>query len=135
MATWSKPVPSASAETAPFWDACRKGNYLLQQCRACGNVQAYYRGFCAHCWSQDIEDLLSSGKGTVHTFTVTYQNRAPGFREETPYVVAVVELERGVQVFANIINCDPASVRIGLPVKVTFMDVGEEMKVPMFEPA
>ncbi|MBI2166512.1 MAG: Zn-ribbon domain-containing OB-fold protein [Chloroflexi bacterium] len=130
---WDRPLPTESGETKPFWEACRRGQYLLQQCRACGKVQAYYRRFCAHCWSKDVEEVVSSGKGAVHTFTVTYQNQTPGFREAVPYVLAVVELEEGVQVLGNVIGCDVGAVRIGMPVKVTFVDAGE-MKVPMFEP-
>lgn len=134
MSEWTKPLPTESGETRPFWEACRAGRYLLQKCRDCGRVQAYYRGFCAHCWSRSVDDLVSGGAGIVWTYTVTHQNRTPGFSEGVPYVVALVALEEGVRVFGNVINCDPASVRIGMPVQVTFVDTGTG-KVPMFEPA
>lgn len=129
----SKPLPTESGETKPFWEACRRGQYLLQECRACGRAQAYYRGFCAHCWSRDVADVVSEGRGTVWTYTVTHRNRTPGFKEEVPYVVALIELERGVRVFGNVVHCDPASVRIGLPVRVIFADTGAGA-VPLFEP-
>jgi hypothetical protein len=41
--------------------------------------------------------VRASGRGTVYSFTVTHQNQAPGFREELPYVLAIVELEEGVR--------------------------------------
>jgi uncharacterized OB-fold protein len=59
----------------------------------------------------------------------------PGFDEEVPYVVALIELpEDGIKVLSNIINCDPDSVQIGQRVQLTFVDAGPEWKVPMFEP-
>lgn len=134
MTEWTKPLPTELGETKPFWDACRRGEYLIQRCRACGRHQAYYRGGCAHCWSQDLEDLVSSGRGRVLTFTVTYQNQTPGFKEEVPYVVAVVALEEGPGVITNIVNCDPESVRIDQPVKVLFRQAGD-FRIPYFEPA
>jgi uncharacterized OB-fold protein len=84
--------------------------------------------------SPDVEWVLCSGRGTVYTFTVTYQNQAPGFREDLPYVLAYVELEEGVQMLTNIVDCAPEQVRIGMPVEVTFEDVGEEVAVPRFRP-
>ena len=38
---------------------------------------------------------------------VTYQNRTPGFAEDVPYVLALVELEEGVKMFTNIVDCNP----------------------------
>ena len=84
--------------------------------------------------SSEVEWVLCSGLGTVYTFTVTYQNQAPGFRDDLPYVLAYVELEEGVQMLTNIVDCPPEEVRIGMPVEVTFEDVGEEVAVPRFRP-
>jgi uncharacterized OB-fold protein len=78
--------------------------------------------------------VLSSGKGTVYTFTATYQNQAPGFRESLPYVLAYVTLDEGVQMLTNIVDCKPDEVRIGMPVEVTFVDVNDDVAVPFFRP-
>lgn len=135
MAKWNRPLPIESGETKPFWDACRKGKFLIQRCRSCGKYQYHYRGFCSHCWTGQIEDVAASGRGTVWSHTVIYRNRTPGFAEEVPYVVVLVELEEGVKVISNVVNCDPESVRIGMPVKLTFVTATEEWRIPMFEPA
>ena len=78
--------------------------------------------------------ITSSGKGTVWTFTVTYQNGTPGFAEDVPYVLALVELEEGVRMFTNIVECDPRSVTIGMPVEVTFIQATNQISVPYFKP-
>jgi uncharacterized OB-fold protein len=133
MAT-AKPLPEVTPESKPFWDGCRRHELLLQRCRACGAVQHYPRGVCATCWSTDLEWRRASGRGTVWTFTVTHRTQVPGFREALPYVLAWVELAEGVQMLANVVDCDPAAVRIGLPVRVVFEDATGEVSLPRFAP-
>jgi len=89
---------------------------------------------CASCWGDDLEWLPSSGRGTVYSFTVTHRTQARGFRDELPYVLAWVELEDGVQVLTNLVGCDPATLAIGMPVRVTFEDVDAEVSIPRFTP-
>lgn len=135
MADWNKPLPTVAGETKPFWDACRRGDLLIQRCDRCNEYQFYPRGICSNCWCEDIQWVTASGKGTVWTFTVTMQNGTPGFAEEVPYVLALVELEEGVKMFTNIVECDPGEVTIGMPVEVTFQRATDQISVPFFKPA
>ena len=113
MAEWNKPLPTIVGETLPYWESCRRGKLIIQKCDRCGEHQFYPRGICANCWSSEIQWVQSSGRGTVWTYTVTYLNRSLGFTDEVPYVVALVELEEGVRMFTNIVDCDPGTVKIG----------------------
>ena len=79
--------------------------------------------------------MRASGRATVYSFTVTHQNQAPGFREELPYVLALVELEEGPRLMTNVVDCAPAEVRIGMPVEVVFEDCTPEITLPKFRPA
>ena len=135
MPDWTKPMPTMSGETRPYWEACRRGQLLIQRCDNCNEYQFYPRGVCVACSTPSIKWVQASGKGTVWTFTVTRQNRAPGFAEDVPYVLALVELEEGVKMFTNIIDCPPQDVRIGMPVEVTFRRASDQMTVPYFKPA
>lgn len=132
---WNKPLPTIVGETRPYWEACRRGQLVIQRCARCGEYQFYPRGICAHCWSTEVEWVEVSGRGTVWTYTVTYQNRTPGFAEEVPYVLALVELAEGVKLFTNIVECRPQEVRIGMPVEVTFVRANDRVTVPYFKPA
>ena len=134
MVEYKKPLPDITPESRPFWDWCKRHQLLLQRCRACGAFQHYPRGVCASCWSSDLEWKPGSGRGTVHTFTVTRRTQARGFRDELPYVLAWVELEEGVQVMTNLVGCEPARVAIGMPVQVTFEDVNADVSIPRFKP-
>jgi len=118
------------------WAQTHIHELLVQRCRACGKYQFYPRRHCAHCFTLDgMEWVKSSGKGTVYSFTVTYQNRAPGFKEDVPYVLAYVNLEEGVRMMTNVVGCKPEDVRIDMPVEVVFEDATPEVSVPKFRPA
>ncbi len=132
MAEYAKPLPEITAESRPFWDAAARHEFMIQRCAACGTVQFYPRGVCAACWSDTLQWKSSPGRGRVYTFTVTHRTQARGFRDEVPYVLAWIELEEGVQVMSNIVGVDPAAVRIGMPVRVTFDDVKEGLAIPKF---
>ena len=94
---------------------------------------------CAQCLTDTIEHFVASGRGTVHTFTVTHQNLLPPFNEHLPYVLAYVELDEGPRVLTNIVGCDPDDVRIGQAVVADYAtsdrDDGEAFAVPRFRPA
>ena len=133
--SWTRSLPSVSPETRPFWDACREHRLVIQRCRNCGKYQTYYRAFCCHCWSRDVDDETVDGTGIVWAYTVAYQNKTPGWEDFVPYVLAAVELKEGVKLMTNILNVPPEEVRIGMPVKVTFVDATGEISIPYFEPA
>jgi uncharacterized protein len=136
VATWHLPV--ADLETAPYWEGTRAGILLIKGCRSCGRAFFYPRNHCPHCWSTDTEWRESSGRGTVYTFTVVYQNDLPPFRDRVPYVVAIVELEEGVRMTSNIEGITPEDVRCGTAVRVAFRDEqrgDETIAIPVFRPA
>ena len=134
MADWNKPLPTVSGESKPYWDSCRLGRLVIQKCDNCSEFQFYPRGICANCWSNDIKWYPATGKGTVWSFTVTYQNRTLGFAEDVPYILALVELEEGVRMFTNIIDCQPTDVSIGMDVEVTFVQANNQISIPYFKP-
>ena len=135
MPEWNKPLPSIVGETKPYWDSCKRGELVIQKCDDCQEYQFYPRGICAHCWSNDIKWIKATGKGTVWSYTITHQNRTLGFAQDVPYVLALVQLDEGVKMFTNIVECDPNIVTIGMPVEVTFIQANNQISVPYFKPA
>jgi uncharacterized OB-fold protein len=59
----------------------------------------------------------------------------PGFAVEVPYVVALVELDEGPRMLANLVDATPEQARIGMPVRAVFEPRGEGLVVPQFRPA
>ena len=66
---------------------------------------------------------------------MTYQNRTLGFAQDVPYILALVELDEGVKMFTNIVECEPSNVQIGMSVEVTFVQANNQISVPYFKPA
>lgn len=129
---WIGRLPSRSPETENFWDACNRNVFLVQRCRRCQQTQYHYRAVCAHCWSSDLEDLEATGRGTVWTYSVVRRNRSPVFAEKVPYVVALIQLEEGVSVFGNVVDCDPEEVEIGRDVTLAFAIAEDGQHIPVF---
>jgi uncharacterized OB-fold protein len=130
---WPKPLPGPDAVTAPYWKAASEGRLLIQECASCGHRQWYPRALCTHCGG-DPDWLECSGRGTVHTFTVIRQMGMRPFRDELPYVIAMVQLDEGPLVFGNVTGCSIEDVAIGMPVEVWFTKAADEVGIPSWRP-
>jgi uncharacterized protein len=129
-----KPIPRPYQDTQAYWDAAKENRLVIQQCRDCGKLQFYPRGVCSHCLSSGLDWIEASGRGTVYSFTIAHRAPHPGFGNETPFVIAIVELAEGVRMMTNIVGCDPKTMRIDMPVKVVF-DASGDVTLPKFTPA
>jgi uncharacterized OB-fold protein len=106
----------------------------VQRCDRCGRHQLYGRPHCLSCFGP-VAWVESSGRGTVHSFTVIRQSFARPFSEMIPFVVALVDLDEGARLMTNVVGCAPEDVRIGMPVQVEWEQVSDEAALPMFRPA
>jgi len=129
-----RPLPAVTAETQPFWDGCRQGELRYQVCRACGGPQFYPRALCARCGATALDWCRASGGGTVHAVTVVHRAPSAAFRDAVPYAIALVDLDEGFRMMANVVGADPARVAIGDRVRVVFETRGD-VALPQFTPA
>ena len=105
---------------------------LIEHCDECARWVHPATGECRNCGGPLVARPVS-GRGTVFTYTVNHHPYNPDI--PTPYVIAIVELaeQSGLRVAANIVGCEPDSVRCGMPV-----DIQPEMSgggAPLFAPA
>ena len=137
MAAGGKPqqaLPRVDEESRGWFEGLARHELWLQRCGSCQTIRFYPRAVCTVCLSSEVVWERASGRGTVYTFTATYQNQSPGFRDELPYVLAYVTLDEGVQMLTNIVGCPADQVKIGMPVEVTFEDVNDHIAIPRFKP-
>jgi uncharacterized OB-fold protein len=132
MTGYEGPLPRPDKDSKPYWDGARQHELLLQQCSECEKFRFYPRSVCPYCFSDRFEWRASKGRGSVYSFTVIHRAPSPAFRDKVPYVLALIELEEGVRMMSNVIECDPAAVRIGRAVEVVFEDLTEEITLPKF---
>jgi uncharacterized OB-fold protein len=128
-------LPSPDADTQPWWDAAREHRLLVKRCAACGKAHFYPRPFCPHCWSDEVDWEEASGRATLYTWSVVHRNDLPPFNTRVPYVAAVVELEEGPRMMTNVVDCDPDTLSVDMPLTVVFRPLDDEFTVPVFAPA
>jgi uncharacterized protein len=131
----SKPIPTPTLETRPYWDGCKLHELRIQRCASCAHYQFYPRLYCSRCFSDKVEWVKTSGRGKVSSFTIVRRPVSPAFKDDVPYVVALVTLEEGPTMMTNIVGCPPEKVEIGMPVEVTFEDWTEEISIAKFRSA
>jgi uncharacterized OB-fold protein len=134
MASFPRPLPALEPLTAAFWRACHAGRLEFSRCTACNYFIHPARPLCPKCRGRDLVPTPVSGRARLHSFTVNHQRWFPG--QEVPYVIGLVELveQKGLRLTTNIINCPPEQVAIGMPLRVVFEPVSEEVALPLFEP-
>ena len=129
-----KPGPRPDRDSEFYWEAARRHTLMLQQCDECGRFRFYPRAVCPFCLSDKLQWKEVNGRGVVYSFTIIYRPPSPAFRDDVPYVLALIDLPEGVRMMSNIIGCSPDDVYIGMPVVVTFEDVSDEITLPKFRP-
>ncbi len=121
--TVSRPVPTPSKLSKPFWDATAKHELVLQRCSIDGHYEWTPQWACSKCLNESLEWVAVSGLGTIYSYSVVQRPQGPEF--EVPYVVAIVELDEGPRMLTLLVDIGPEDVRIGMPVEVSFEDAGE----------
>jgi len=97
----------------------RKQRYSLvgEVCPHCEAKLFPPRDVCPEC-GQEAKTLYNfSGRGEVYSYTTVYDAPA-GFEEYAPYTVALVKLEEGPLVTAQLTDLEGQKVEIGTPVEM-----------------
>lgn len=109
----SDPTIDEAGVSGPFWESAGRGQLALQRCEACERYVWYPRARCPHCGSADLKWTDSEGDGAVYAVSVHHRSPLPELADETPYAVALVDLDEGVRLMARVVDVDAESVAIG----------------------
>lgn len=134
MSDYKKPLPQIQPFTKAFWEGTKERKLLIQTCGDCGAQIFFPRRQCPKCWSSNLGWKQASGRGKVFAFSVTYEGVEAAFREDLPIVLAWVDLEEGIRMQTNLVDCEPEDVAIGQDVEVVYTDVTDEITLPYFRP-
>ncbi|MDZ4278197.1 MAG: OB-fold domain-containing protein [Dehalococcoidia bacterium] len=129
---YAKPLPLPRGLAGEFYGWCKHHELRFQRCAGCGAWRHVPRDMCAACGSWKWEWARSTGRGTVFTWTVAARPMHPGFQGDVPYAAVVIELEEGVRLVSQLVDCPPDELAIGMPVEVVFDDVTPEVTLPKF---
>jgi uncharacterized OB-fold protein len=136
------PLPDVDEPlTGGFWHAAARGELAVPRCAGCGARCWYPRPKCPACGGTDLPWIPLSGSATLFSWAVVHHAFLPAYRDELPFVAALVTPDDapGIRLATRVVDADPADLRVGLPVEVTFAalrhpDLGVEVAAPFFRP-
>lgn len=111
-------APICTTENLEFWEGTAKKVLRIKHCEACNRPHWYPRTLCPFCLSDRTVWKDAVGTGTVYSFSVLRRGA------NAPYAIAYVQLDEGVTLLSNIVDCDLDTLSIGDTLKVTFKPFG-----------
>lgn len=136
MSEYNKPLPGMDGLTKAFYSFCKDEALHFQQCTDCGSFRHVPREMCAQCNSFEWEWVKSSGRGTIYSWVVINRALHPAFYDPNPEAVpmapVIVEMEEGVRLLSNMMDCTPEQLKMDMPVEVVYEAVTNDITLPRF---
>ena len=115
-----------------FWrEIPQRYNLIGNTCGSCGRVFFPPREACPDCRRKSMgqmKELKLSGKGEVFTYTIIHVG-PDDFEEQIPYPIAIIQLDEGPRITAQIVDCPVEDVHIGMKVESVFRKIQEDGSV------
>ena len=129
-----KPLPKPSKWSKPFWEGTKERKLLLKTCNDCGHVDHPPYLYCTNCMSEDHSWVEASGIATLFSYAINTYGVPFPFMEDLPYVLALVDLEEGIRMISNVVNCDHNKLEKGMVLQVIFEETSEDVFLPKWQP-
>ena len=133
-------LPPLDEDSRPFFEAALRGELCIPRCSATGRLVFPPRAHSPFAPRAPLEWAKVSGRGTIWSFVVPHPPLLPWFAEHAPYAVIAVALDEDprVRLVGNVVareggpieEVDPATLRIGAPVRVCFERVNDAIALP-----
>ena len=123
--------PVISPDTAFFWEGTARHELRIQRCGGCGTLRHPPGPMCPVCGFARPRYDVAAGTGEIYSYVVHHHPPVPGRR--LPIVIVLVQLTEGVRMVGELLGTDPERVRVGLPVRVTFVEVDGELTLPAWQ--
>ena len=102
-----------------FYEFVKEKRLMAAKCNKCGAVLLPPKPMCNHCLSTNLKWSELEGSGKLLSYTVIHV--APEqFQSLAPYIVGIVEFERGLRLPGMIRDVDPEEIRVGMNLKIGF---------------
>jgi hypothetical protein len=82
--------PGMEVLTEPYYEALRRGELVLQYCKACDRAIMYPRHVCPFCYGSELDWVQTGGRGVLHSFAVQRVGPPTGFEDDLPYAVQLL---------------------------------------------
>jgi len=139
-------IPDNDSEWIEYFQHARQHRLVMRACPACGLMRYPPSPACPWCMGLEWTWREVSGRGTIHSYEVVAHAIQPGFKDATPYVVVLVDLDEqravptpdeSLRIIGNLVRPDGSmeserEVAIGRRVRVMFQDVVDHLALPQF---
>ncbi len=142
-------IDDLDIENLEFFRHCAAHDFHLQACAKCGLLRYPPTTACPWCATLESRWQRVEGKGAVHSYTEVHHAIQPAFRDSTPYLVLLVELdaqrgkptpEEGLRVVGNLVTPrgvlapreEVRRVGIGSRMRMVFSDVAPGLSLPQW---
>ena len=129
---YNKPIPLIDNDSSKYWESAKNNKLMLQRTKNSKEYFLYSKQLINNIDESDSEWVEVNGEGKIYSFTIVYAPAGPAFKDETPYIVASIELTEGARIISNIIDADPNNISIGKKVKVVYEKQSEDLTIPKF---
>lgn len=134
MHAYTRPLPRGEDYNGEFYQFCKQHELRFQRCSGCQTWRHMPRESCRNCGSFEWTWERSNGTGKIFSWTIIHRALHPGFADDLPYAVVLVELDEGVRLVSHVVDLPLEHLRIGLPVTVVFDDVTPDVTLHKFRP-
>lgn len=107
----------------------RRQRYLMEGilCNMCGKKAFPFANFCPECGSENVIPYKLEEKGKILYFTINRVN-TQNMISATSGIIALIELDDGLKITAQIVDVDPSCVKRGMRVKSVFRILSKDEK-------
>lgn len=95
------------------------------KCLKCGFICFPPRLICPNCHTREFDSVVLAQNGKVVTHTIIRVPPHP-FVDQAPYAMGIVELDDGVKLTGQIVDCGFDELKTGFRVKVEFRKIYQE---------
>ena len=95
------------------------------KCKACGFIAFPPRVVCPECGAREFVPVKLAEAGKLLTHTIIRVPPEP-FEDQSPYAVGIAELDDGVRLTAQVVDCDFADLKVGMRVRLEFRKLSED---------
>ena len=117
-------------DNSGWWAEVDAGRIPIQTCNQCGELFHPPRPMCGKCGAMDMGYVASTGKGTIHTYTVIHHPQFPGY--DFPILAVLIDLEEGTRLMSNMVGCKPEDLHVGMAVQGSVEEGEDGLKLPVF---
>jgi uncharacterized OB-fold protein len=114
------------ANPARYWrEIPQRYRFEAGKCVSCGEIYFPPRLVCAKCKCRQFRTVRLPDEGCIATYTVIRVGPSQ-FADQTPYAVGIVELDGGVRITSQIVDCDFDKLAVGQRVRVEFRKIQQQ---------